>query len=262
MERDYEIRVVTRAIRVLETLAEADTELGTTEIATTLGISRNAAFRLLYTLEQTHCVEKSPETKKYSLGLRMFELGNSVIKTSDLRDLAVPIVKPLHEMYRETVSLAVMHDGQILYVERLESPRALRTSFTIGSRAYAHSTSLGKAMLAFMAQEEVEAVVSEHGLRQITSHTITSMAQLEEEMEVIRQRGYAVDQEENVDGICCVGAPVFDRFGGPRAAISISAPGARLVDPEYRRKVGGAIVQASHELSRKLGWIPVPSTRV
>ncbi len=258
MERDYEIQVVAKAIRAIETLAEADTELGVTEVATALGISRNASFRLLYTLEKAGFVDKNLEAKKYRLGVRLFELGNLVMQTSDLRHLVTPLLKPLHEEFHETVSLAILHDGQVLYVERLESPRSLRTSFTVGSRAHAHSTSVGKAMLAFLPRKEVDGIIAKHGLPQMTSHTITDAEQLRQALERVCQLGYSTDCGENVEGVCCFGAPILDRWNRPIAGISISGPEHRLSDQERRKRIGQMIVRVSHELSRIHGWTEVP----
>ncbi len=252
--QDYEIRVVTRTFRVLEVLAEANTASGVAEIADTLDLSRNAVFRILHTLEQGGYVEKIPDSKKYKLGLRLFQLGNSVFKTTDLPRLAMPILEPLLQEFLETVNLALMYEGQILYVDRLESPRSLRTSTTIGSRAYAHSTSLGKAMLAYMLPEEVEAILSKYGLCRVTRNTITEIDRLKVELKITRQRGYAIDNEETVEGVCCVGAPVFDRQRKPIAAISVSGPTHRINDQEQCHQIAHAVVNASHELSRMLGW--------
>jgi len=252
---NYEIQVVSRAIRVLETLAEAHTALGVSEVADRLGLSKNAAFRLLYTLEKSGCVEKNPETKAYCLGIKLFELGSSVIQTEDLRQLAMSVLESLQEEHQETVNLAMIHEGQVLYVERLESPQTLRTSTTVGTRAPAHSTSIGKALLAHVPRQEVEAILAKHGMPRRTPRTICDVEHLMHELEVIRRRGYAIDKEENIEGVRCIGAPVFDRHGRPIAAISISGPAHRLVDEERLRRVSDSVVSAARELSRKLGWV-------
>jgi DNA-binding IclR family transcriptional regulator len=254
LNRDYSIKVVKRAFEALEVLASAERGLGVTEVAQALGVSCNSAFRLLHTLEESGYVRRDPNSKKYFLGLRLFELGNAVFHSRDLRELARPILQQLLNRFQETVNLAVLQDMHVVYIERLESPLSLRTSSTVGSRANAHSTSLGKAMLAFLPQGHVRRLMAETKLEARTAKTITDPQTLERELELTRQRGYAVDDGENLEGVCCVGAPVFDSQGSVVAAISVSAPLQRLNDLAKRKEIGLAVMQSAYDLSLRLGF--------
>lgn len=254
MGRDYSIEVVHRALRVLETLARAQGPLSLSAVAQALDIPRNAAFRLLYTLEGTGYVQKDAASKRYSLGLRLFELGNAVFHSSDWRDLARPVLQGLWTRFNETVNLGVLDDTKVLYVERLESPHSLRTSSRIGSRADAHATAMGKAMLACQQPEQVEAFLARATLRPMTAHTITDAQALRQELALTRERGYAIDNEENIEGVCCVGAAVLGRAGQVLAALSVSAPAQRLGGSDKWAEVGVAVTEAARELSRRLGY--------
>jgi IclR family KDG regulon transcriptional repressor len=258
-ELKYEIEVVTRAFQILEAFTESRSELGVAEISKRLKLSKNAVFRLLFTLQRGGYVEKNSETKKFRLGLKLFRLGNAVLQTDDWYQLALPIMDQLREQFKETVNLAVMHQGMILYIQRLESPSSLRTSNRIGSRAHVHSCALGKAILAYMDPKEVNAILSQRGLPQMTPNTITQANLLESQFKITRARGYSIDNEENVRGVVCLGAPIFNAQGEPIAAISISGPKERMRDSRKLAEMGQAIATGSRELSMRLGWIQSPA---
>jgi len=255
LERDYAIEAVSRALRAVEALAQANDGLGAGELARALGLPRNTAFRLLYTLEKHGYVRQDPGSKKYLLGIRLFELGNAVFRSTDLSVLARPVLQALLERFQETVNMAVLHDDSLVYIMRLESSRSLRTSSAIGGRVPLHSTALGKAILAFLPDAQLAGLIGKERLPALTSKTITDPRQLHRELEFVRQRGYALDHEESVEGVCCLGAPIFDRSGSVAAAVSISGPLQRLKDSAKREEVGQALVQAAHDVSRRIGYI-------
>jgi DNA-binding IclR family transcriptional regulator len=136
----------------------------------------------------------------------------------------------------------------------VECSQAVRMHSAIGRRASAHSTAVGKAMLAFMSQKEVENIIEEHGLPVCTPNTITDKEALLRELERVRQQGYAVDDIENEDGIRCVGAPIFDHQGKPVAALSVSGPAFRL-SMERVKELTGAVTSTALEISRQLGYL-------
>jgi len=254
LARDYSIDVVKRAFSLLETLANSEVELGIKDIAQSIGISSNSAFRLLFTLESLGYVHKNPEIKKYGLDIGLFRLGNAVIKNKDINNVARPLLRELLNSFQETVNLAVLHGIYVVYIERLESPMSLRTSNAIGSRAPAYSTSLGKAILAYQPISLLKDVISKTNLERVTPKTITNPQILEQELDKIRQRGYSVDDEENVTGVYCIGAPIFSALNRAEAAISISAPVQRLSDPEKREDIGTALIRVAREISIRMGY--------
>ncbi len=161
-------------------------------------------------------------------------------------------MRKLQDRFQETVNLAVLDDNMAVYIEILESNHAFKISAQIGGRDYPHCTSLGKAILAFLPDQEVEAIAAATGLPRLTDRTITSIERLREELEVIRTRGYSIDDGENEEGARCIGAPIFNRRGQVVAAISISGP-AQHLSQELIETMGAALLDASASISQELG---------
>jgi len=251
----YQIAVVVRALDVLELLASSGQPMGAAEVASHLGILRNGAFRLLTTLRYRGYVEQDAETHKYWLGLRLFQLGNAVFGGQDIRRLAFPILGDLRNRFQETVNLALLHDEQVLYVERIESPRSLRTSTAIGTRTPLYCSSLGKAILAHLSPEQVDALLSSGPRTAHTENTITDPQALLAELEVIRRRGYSLDKEENMIGVRCVGSPIFDSLGRAFAAVSVSGPAQRIAEHIAQGDIAGDVMSAARQISERLGHV-------
>jgi DNA-binding IclR family transcriptional regulator len=213
-------------------------------------------------LEQHRLVVKNPETGRYKLGLRLFELGSRAIDGLDLRGRARPYLDRLQECFGETVFFCILDEGQVFYVDKVESQRSVRTACTVGSRAPAYCTAVGKAMLSDLAEAEVNAIVRRSGLKAITSNTITTASRLKAELKTIRSRGYAVDDEEKEEGLRCVGALVRAHSWKLGAAMSISGPAFRMTK-ERIPEIGEALMQAAAELSAELGYqrLPVEALR-
>jgi DNA-binding IclR family transcriptional regulator len=162
-------------------------------------------------------------------------------------------MKQLLARFQETVNLAVLEGDQIVYVEILESPRTFRMCSRVGSREMPHSTALGKAILAFLPQQEVERILQNTGLPRYTANTIGSRSSLRDELAITRQRGYSIDNGENEEGARCVGAPIFDHRGDVVAAISISGPAVRSSAEEIEG-MGTALLEASLHISQRIGY--------
>jgi IclR family KDG regulon transcriptional repressor len=240
--RKYQIAVVHKAIAVVELLASSDHPMGPAEIASRLQMSRNAAFRLLTTLHSCGWVEKDAEARNYQLGLKLFQLGSAAFRSRDIRRLAFPIAEELRNRYEETVNLALLDGAQVVYVERLESRRSLRTATAIGTRAPLHCTALGKAILAHLPHEQASALLASEPMVALTDGTITDHAALSAELEAIRQQGYAQDIEENSIGVHCLGAPIFDSYGRVIAALSVSGPAQRMAEYADRGDMAADVV--------------------
>jgi IclR family acetate operon transcriptional repressor len=155
--------------------------------------------------------------------------------------------------FEETVNLAVLDGNQVAYMEILESPHAFKLSYQVGGQDHAHTTSLGKSILAFVDESQVAAIARATGLPAVTTKTINSLSRLNQELAVVRARGYAVDDEENEPGVCCVGATIFGDRGTAVAAISISSPAVR-VDETKIQEMGAAVSDAGRRISQQLGY--------
>jgi DNA-binding IclR family transcriptional regulator len=221
------------------------------EISRALPFARTTVHRILYSLEKLGYVEKADAKAHYRLGPKFFELTEPAVHFRRLQSLAKAVMIDLLVRYSETVNLGVLDDGQVAYIEVLQSPSALRIAANPGDRNPVHSTALGKVILAFLPEQDVEAILEEHPLIKMTSKTITQKAHFIEHLAAVREQGRAFDLGENVDGVICVAAPVFDQRGRVVAGLSVSGPASRM-----ESKLSGIrdeVRQAGLKISRMLG---------
>jgi IclR family KDG regulon transcriptional repressor len=251
----YRVQVLDRALAALEVLAARSNECSLVELCTTLKLHKSTVHRLMMVLEQHRLVDKNPDTGRYRLGLKLFEFGSKAIGAIDLRRHAKPYLDRLQRELGETVFFCLLDDGQVFYIEKIESQQSVRTGCTVGSRAPAYCTAVGKAMLAELADAEVNEIIRRWGLKAITPNTITTASALKTELRAIRARGYAIDNEEKEPGLRCVSAPVRGDSGKLLAALSVSGPAFR-VTRERVPEIGKAVMQAAGELSYELGYRP------
>lgn len=257
-ERSYSIAVVGRTLDVLEALGDASEPLGTTDFARQLGMTKSAVFRILATLEERGYVTKDPITARYTLGPRLASLGERALSSIDLRQVARPTLERLHAAFGETVNLGVLEGSEIIYIDMVESTHGLRMAARIGSRHPAHSTALGKAILAFLPENRLDTALSAT-LPAQTAHTITNPAALREQLRATRARGTSEELGENEEGARCLGVPLFDLHGLPAAALSISAPDTRI-DDARASDIARALRDASRDITRAIGgtWPSLP----
>lgn len=253
----YRVQVLDRALAALAALAESTTECSLAELCPTLGLHKSTTHRLMMVLEQHRLVVKNPDTGRYRLGLRLYELGSRAIDGLDLRGRARPYLDRLQERFGETVFFCILDEGQVFYVEKVESERSVRTACKVGSRAPAYCTAVGKAMLADLPEAEMAKIVRRWGLKAVTANTITTIPRLKAELKAVRSRGYAIDDEEKEEGLRCVGAVVRAHSRKLSAAMSISGPAFRMTK-ERIPEVGQALMQAAGDLSRELGYRELP----
>ncbi len=244
---------VQRAIDILNLFDNQAEELGTTEIARALNLHKSTVASLMYTLEANGYLTQNMKTRKYRLGFKLAERASVMLNHLQIRQVAYPFLQALHHEYNETINLGVLDGCSVVYIERLLGTRPLGISSEIGRRTLAHSTALGKAMLACLSPTELNAFIACHGLPALTEYTITEPRILLQELEKTRQLGYAVDNEENEIGGRCTAAPIFDQTGRVVAAVSISLPTARLPVSDFAI-YGNRIREAARAISRCLGY--------
>jgi IclR family transcriptional regulator, KDG regulon repressor len=251
----YRVQVLDRALAALEILAGRASECSLAELCAMMKLHKSTVHRLMMVLEQHRLVDKNPDTGRYRLGLKLFELGSKALGTTDLRRHARPYLDRLQRELGETVFFCVLDEGQVFYLEKIESQQSVRTACTVGSRAPVHCTAVGKAMLAELGDTEVDEIVRRWGLKAMTENTITSAPALKTELKAIRSRGYAIDNEEKEEGLRCVSAAVRGDSGKLLAALSVSGPAFR-VTRERVPEIGRAVMHAAGELSQQLGYKP------
>lgn len=245
---------VANAIRLTKAFSEQEYEMGISALAARLGLAKSTVHRLATTLVEYDMLEQNRESGKYRLGLAFFELGTLVRRKMDVTTEAQGEIHALADASGETVQLAILDHLTILYIRIRESRQAIRLSSGLGSRAPAHCTGVGKALLAYQPPEVVQQVV-EAGLKRCTEHTITDAEKLRAELATVRSRGYAIDDEEIEIGLRCVAAPIRDHSGQVVAAISVAAPVQRMSKKQVQATIP-SVVAAAENISRRLGFIP------
>lgn len=245
------IQSVERAIGILLLYSNDVEELTLTEISLRMGLHKSTTFGLINTLEHYDLIQKSLETGKYRLGIRLLQLGNLVFTQLDLRKVTGKYLKQLVNKHSETVHLAILDGADVVYIDKVDSPRSIQMNSAIGKRMPAYATGIGKAILAFLPEEEWRRHVSSP-LKKFTENTITSLDDLEKELERIRRNGYAEDNEEIEDGLRCVAAPMFDVNNQVVGSVSLSAPTTRM-SKEKSRLVAVDLLSITLEISMRLG---------
>lgn len=245
---------VANAIRLTKAFSEQEYEMGISALATRLGLAKSTVHRLASTLVEYDILEQNRETGKYRLGLALFELGTLVRRKMDTASESRAQMYQLVQSTGETVQLAVLDHLSVLYIRILESRQAVRMSSIAGSRAPAHCTSVGKVLLAHQSADVVKQII-DNGLPRFTEHTITSPDLLMEELASVRQRGYAIDDEEIEVGLRCIAAPVRNHSGSVIAAISVAAPVQRMSKKNLQTTVP-TVTAAAESISRRLGYMP------
>lgn len=237
------VRTLERGLRVLEALAEAG-EAGLAPLAWRTGLSKSTLYRLLQALARRGFVEEAGGV--YRVGPRAFAVGQAYPRKS-LLEAVRPEMEALAQETGESVNLAVMAGLEALYLDQVEGKRLVRLFTAPGSRAPLHATGVGKVLLAFGGVPEGLA------LTPYTPYTLTSREALERELAGVRERGYALDNEERELGVRCVAAPLFGPGGKAVGAISLSAPASRL-SPEEARRLAPRVVEAAWKASLRLGF--------
>jgi len=219
---------VLRALDLLELVAEASGEIGVTELAARSGMHKSSVSRVMATLASRGYARQNPTTGRYALGLHLAKLGTASLAQVDLRQQARPFVEQLCRASGETVHLAEMIDDSIVYIDKAESEHVLTMRSRVGSSVPLHCTGLGKALCAFLPQDFVLRCLDRTGMVRYRPNTITDRDEFLVCLAEIRERGYAIDDEEHEEGVRCVAVPVMDYLGRAVAAISVSGPTVRL----------------------------------
>lgn len=249
----YRIHVIDRAAQILDCFGFDHQELSVSEIGAKTHLHRSTAHRILMALEYNDLIQQNPENGKYRLGIKLFRLGHQAASHLNLREICRPFLTRVMEKTKETVHLAVLDEDQVLYLDKVEGPHALRMPSRVGRRIPTYCTSLGKAMLSCLDDQEVKNVLRVQVLRPYTVNTVKTLNQLLTDLRMIRKRGYSVDNEEIEIGLRCVGAPIKDYSGAMVGAISVAAPSARLSSQKIST-IGRLVVATAEEISEKLGY--------
>lgn len=228
--------------------------VGLVELAKELGWNKSTTHRLLATLVSLGYAQQDPETGWYRIGLKAFQLGAAYSRDLDLRREAAPTLIDLQQETNQDVSLVLLDAAtkEVVYIDRVESSHALRMHTPIGIRFPWNCTAAGKAIMAFLPENEAKPLLMGE-LPRRTSASVNVAETLRAQFLRVRSNGYATDSEENAEGVRCVAAPVFDAAGRAIAAISISGHSGQIAVKRFP-KLGMAVRNAADRVSRRLGY--------
>ena len=244
---------VAKALDILEFVCNSGTALDLHEIADALKLPNPTVYRLLQTLLEYGFIRQDRETRKYSPGLRIFELSQSVIAALQFTEVAREPLRRLSNEAQETIHLAVLDHTEVIYLQKHESVYRVALYSRVGRRAPAHCTGVGKLLLAYLPEAERAAVLQQTTLQAMTENTITDGAALEEELAQIRHRGYSVDNMEHEEGVYCIACPIRDHTGEVIAAVSITTTSLRLKIEKLMVHLP-TLAATVDEISRELGY--------
>ena len=257
--RDGGVQSVDRALSIIETLAEDDEGYRLTDLAVRTGLSPSTVHRLLTTLEKRRFVQFDRDESMWHIGAQSFAVGSTFVRRRNFVTQALPYLRKLRDRTRETANLAVVDDGAIVVLTRVESREIMRSVTKVGGRVPMVASGLGKALLSTYSEEDVFAIIQREGMPRLTSKSIVRAGELCKSLHDIRQQGYSVDDEEALIGLRCVSAVVYDDCSEPLAAISVSGKASRV--PNDRLPILGKLVQeVAAELTKALGGT-MPDTK-
>ncbi|HEX3710479.1 MAG TPA: IclR family transcriptional regulator [Pseudolabrys sp.] len=247
----HSIQSVDRALFLLETIAEAGGETTLTDLATRTGLNISTCHHLLATLIKRGFAAKVPGRRLYALGARILYLGHACLQV-DLPRRAQPYMEAVNQATGETVHLAALQGDSVVTLAVREARHAVRVDTgKIGKVEAPHATSVGKAILAWLPEDEMRRIVA-GGMKRYTDKTITEFPELLESLRIVRRNGYAIDREEYLPGVICVGAAIRDQAGAVIGAISASTPAMRASD-EHIALMRNEIHAATRALSAEFG---------
>lgn len=252
------IKSLTKVLQVLECFSHRDANLTPAEIAARTGLPRATTHRLVSSLRDIGLLEQNGRRDTYKLGMKLFQLGSLVLANLDLDKHARPHATRLQRITGEAIHLCVFDGFQMAFVERQEMSSAANTVITRIESAPVYCTGVGKAFLAFQDEATIAKIIGD-GLAERTPCTLTDPATLREDLRLTRERGYAIDNEENELHIRCVAAPIRDSNGRVIAAISVSGPEERM-PPTRIEGLAPMVRETADAISAELGWNPRRAT--
>jgi DNA-binding IclR family transcriptional regulator len=250
------VKSVERALQILTLFTRQITQLGVTEVSRALGVTKAAAHNLMSTMVEVGFLQRDPETKKYSLGLKLCQVG---MIQPQVYDMSMSAHGPAQDLSRSRrmITRVALWDGDAMLITATYYPQnRIELSSSIGPRIHAYASGLGRAVLAHLPQDELADYIHRTQMDPFTSTTIIDKQELVTELEATRARGYAIDREESVYGFACLGAPLFDNRGKLIGALSLSGHPEKVLDEDRQPELARDLLRTAGEISRSLGHLP------
>lgn len=249
------VKSVLKAFEIMEELDSAG-ELGIGEISERLSMDKGTVHRIINTVKEAGYVIQNQDNKKYANSFKLLAMGNRVLERTGVQKTLRPFIKEIWDKTGETVNVGTVADGKIIYIDKIESKSPIKVGQKIGARVPIHCSALGKAILAFTPEPEKSNIIAGLDLESYTSHTITTKTQFQNNLSEITEKGYALDDEEYVEGLICIATPIINYHGIPIAAISISCPKYRFREDYHLGLYSTLIMEAAQTVSKQIGYLP------
>ncbi len=244
---------VERTIAILEAVAGRATGLSNAEISRKLQIPKSSASYILRALEKRGYLRRERDNGKYRLGVKVLSLGRGALSGLDVREIALPVMRLLMQHSGMTSHLAILDGSEAVYVEKVDSGGFIKMNTWIGRRMEVHSTSVGKALVAYLPESQVTGILRQRGLSRRTPRTITSTARFLRDLHRVRELGYALDDEENTVGVRCIGAPIFNAAGEVEASLNVTGT-TQQINEQTLPRIADMVKEAARRISSQLGY--------
>lgn len=253
-ENTGQVQSLCRALSILNVIADEDRGLTMTEIAQRSKLPLSTTHRLLTTLQHERYVRFDNEQSLWMMGVQAFIIGNAFVRSRDIIATSRPHMMALMEKSGETVNLAVTDQGECIYLAQVECRQMMRVQAKPGARVPMHSSAVGKALLAAMPEAKARKFLDMRELERGTNKTVVDFKVLCKQIETVRATGFALDDEEHCVGLRCVASVIYDEFGVPIAAISLSGPLARIGD-EHFPILGAMVKESARNITAAMGGV-------
>ncbi|MFC2084356.1 IclR family transcriptional regulator [Bacteroidota bacterium] len=251
----YHVPNLERALDIFDLLSQNPQGLSSSEISGQLNFPRNSVFRIVSTLSNYGYLERDEELKLYKLSLKMLTIGMRALTDPPLVEKSLEVMHSLQNKYKETVPLGILRDGQGVIIEEVVGTHLFRYVLEPGKLFQLHTAAPGKAILAYLPDDEREKLIEKISFKVYTKRTIKNPAKLRSVLDEVRRQGYAVDHAEEIEGMHCLAAPIFNRHGYPVASIWITGPSMRIHEKDFT-SIGKDVRKHADKISKSLGYYP------
>ena len=245
------IQSLDRAMAVLADLAE-NGGVTLSELAARTDQSPATLYRVLSTLQKHEMTELEEETQTWHVGTGAFRIGSVFLRRTSVAERARPVMRELMRATGETANLGIESGDEVLFVSQIETHASIRAFFPPGTRSPMHASGIGKALLAFSPADRLTGILARQPLERFTPATLTQPEGLRENLALIRERGFSVDDEERTEGMRCIAAPIFNAYGEPVAGLSVSGPASRM-PLSKAADIGGIVRAAADRVTHAIG---------
>ncbi len=253
-DNNNSVQSIDRVLDILEALSAAPQGLALSELAAATSLHASTAHRLLASLANRGYVRKDPQSGKYRLTLRLYEISRRVSSVLDLFTASKPILETLSNEVKEVIHLVERDGNDVVYLYKMEPfSRPISITSSVGLHNPMYCTGVGKSIMAYLPEKEVRTIWEQTQVVRFTPKTIATWEELQADLALIRQRGYAIDDEEHDLGVRCIAAPIYSWNGTPLGAMSISGPAVRMTDSAIA-EFAPKLLHTAGEISESMGW--------